>query len=55
MWIEVGRVKADIQKLNIKDLQVSDYFKIEWLIVDHIWIENKNCHLMLIFIIVLSD
>jgi hypothetical protein len=24
MWIEVGRVKADVQKLNIKDLQVSD-------------------------------
>lgn len=25
--MEVGRVKADIQKLNIKDLQVSDYCK----------------------------
>lgn len=23
MWMEVGRVKADVQKLNIKDLQVS--------------------------------
>jgi hypothetical protein len=25
MWMEVGRVKADVQKLNIKDLQVSYY------------------------------
>lgn len=23
MWMEVGRVKADVQKLTIKDLQVS--------------------------------
>jgi hypothetical protein len=22
MWMEVGRVRADVQKLNIKDLQV---------------------------------
>ena len=25
MWMEVGRVKADIQKLSIKDLQVNYY------------------------------
>jgi len=24
MWMEVGRVKPEVQKLNIKDLQVSD-------------------------------
>jgi hypothetical protein len=30
MWMEVGRVRADVQKLNIKDLQVRKnlYFKL---------------------------
>lgn len=26
MWMEVGRVKADVQKLNIKDLQVGQNY-----------------------------
>lgn len=53
--MEVGRVKADIQKLNIKDLQVSDCCKTQCLIIDHILIENKNSHLILIIFVALSD
>jgi len=34
MWMEVGRVEADVQKFNIKDLQVLIYFIGELTIVE---------------------
>jgi len=33
MWMEVGRVEADVQKFNIKDLQVYIYFIGELTII----------------------
>jgi len=54
MWMEVGRVKADIQKLNIKDLQVSDYFRIQYMIVDHTETDKKR-QLILILITLLAE
>jgi hypothetical protein len=30
MWMEVGRVRADVQKLNIKDLQVRKNLYFKW-------------------------
>jgi hypothetical protein len=47
MWMEVGRVDADVQKFNIKDLQVNIFFQetgyYQIICINYKNIRNHDC------------